>query len=284
MAERPAVKTPTVTRPELEAIFKSPALVRAFEALLRDVATVLPDAAEDMSLDVEAAQAAADAAQSTADDAEAAAFNAQASADNAQTSANAAQVDVDALGLVPFIVVAPDPAATEARALAVSAGLTINDSGPGGSITVGLDRDVEILPSDVSDTTGVLVDAVGLLIPLEANSVYAIDGLITFQSAALTTGIALALTLPAGASISGGYQHNVSANMLEGSYNIASGAVKGNTSGVLVINENVPITGRWLITTSATPGDAQLQFRTAVALSSVTLKAGLSVLTSNRLE
>lgn len=280
MADRPAVKTPSVTRPELEAIFRTPSVVRAFEALLRDVAQVLPDAAQQMGADVEAAQAAADAAQSTADDAEAAAFNAQNAADTAQGSANAAQLDVDALSAAPFVVVSADPSAPNARAITPGAGIAITDGGPGGALTVSLDRAIAVLPADVSDTTGVFVDATGLLVAMQANSTYLLEGALTFQSAATTTGMALAITLPAGASIRGSYSHNVSATSIEGSYNIASGAAKGNTSGVLVINEDVPITGRWLITTSATAGNAQVLFRTGVAASAITLKAGSTVVSS----
>lgn len=273
MADRPAVKTPSVTRPELEAIFKTPSVVRAFEALLRDVAQVLPDAAEQMGADVDAAQAAADAAQVTADAAETAASSAQA-------SANAAQTDVDALSDAPFVVAAADPAAPNAREIAPGAGIAITDGGPGGALTVSLDRAVATLPADVTDSTGVFIDATGLSIALLANSTYLLESALTFQSAATTTGMALAITLPAGATIRGSYSHNVSATAIEGSYNIASGTVKGDTSGVLVINEDVPITGRWLITTAATAGNAQMQIRTGVAASAITLKAGSTVIST----
>jgi hypothetical protein len=45
----------------------------------------------------------------------------------------------------------------------------------------------------------------------------------------------------------------------------------------------VPISGRWVVKTAAAAGVAQLQFRSEVAASAVTLKAGLSALTAQRL-
>jgi hypothetical protein len=135
----------------------------------------------------------------------------------------------------------------------------------------------------VSDATGAFVNATGLSLALAANATYLVDGLLAFQSAAITTGLALTFALPAGASIVGGYSHNTTATALEGSYNNAAGAVGGNTSAAAVAAANLPSSGRWMIATSATPGAAQLQFRTEVAASSVTLKAGLSALIATRL-
>lgn len=227
---------------------------------------------------------AAVAAQQTADQAVQDAAVAQSAADAAQVTADAAQADVDLVEAVPFVLAAPSAVVPQARVLAVDPlALTATDAGPGGAMTLASADRIAILPGDVTESAGTLADATGLLLALVANATYIVDGIVTFQSAALTTGIALAFTLPAGAAISGRYAHNISATGIEGSYNIASGAVKGNTTAVLVANENVPITGRWLITTAATPGNAQLQFRTEVPASGVTLKAGVSALVARRI-
>jgi hypothetical protein len=150
---------------------------------------------------------------------------------------------------------------------------------------VTLDRSdlISVLGADVTDSTGAFVNATGLALTFAANATYLVDGLLAFQSAATTTGLALTSTLPAGASIAGGYSHNTTASAIEGSYNNATGAVGGNTSAAAVAAANLPITGRWLISVGATPGAAQLQFRTEVAASAVTLKAALSALIATRL-
>lgn len=213
-----------------------------------------------------------------------AAADAQTAADAAQDTADDALAGVDALGLIPYITLSATATVPNERALAVNPlHLTLADGGPGAAVTLGSADLVAILPGDVAEAAGALADATGLALALAANATYLVDGLLTFQAAAVTTGMALAFTLPAGASISGGYSHNVSASGIEGSYNIASGAVKGNTSAVLVGAENVPASGRWVIKTAATAGNAQLQFRTEVAASAVTLKADLSVLVARRL-
>lgn len=259
---------PQLTRDQLMRVFITEANARAYEELQRSLANA-PEALT---------QAAEDAAQALLD-----AAAAMAAAVVAQTSANAAQANVDAVEAVAFVTVGPSGATPNERALAVGQGLQLVDGGAGGNVTIGTTELIAVLPSDVSDVTGVFSDASGLALALAANTTYLVDGLLTFQSAAVTTGLALGFTLPAGAAISGMYQHNTTATALEGSYNIAAGAVKGNTSGVLVATENVPIQGRWLIKTGATAGNGQLQFRTEVAASSVTMKAGLSVLVARRI-
>jgi hypothetical protein len=129
----------------------------------------------------------------------------------------------------------------------------------------------------------VFVNATGLALTLVANATYLVDGMLAFQSTAITTGLALTFTLPAGASLVGSYSHNTTATAIEGSYNNAGGAVGGNTSASAIAAANLPITGRWIIAVGATPGVAQLQFRTEVAASAVTLKAALSALIAARL-
>lgn len=280
---RPAVRSQQLTRDKLAEFLKSHELIKAFENLSYDVSQTLPDAAAVDSEAIEAAQLTADAAVIGAAAAQADADAAQLTADNALTQAGAAQANVDLLEAAPFVMIGSDPTAPNERTLAVGLGLTLTDNGAGSTAVLDRSDLLSLLPGDVSDSTAAFVDATGLALSLAANATYLVDGLLTFQAAATTTGLALGFTLPAGASISGLYRHNTSAVASEGSYNIAAGAVKGNTTGVLVLTENVPIEGRWLIKTAGTAGVAQLQFRSEVAASAVTLKAGLSVLIAQRI-
>lgn len=270
MATKPPVKTQSVGRSKLASVFKDHETLKAFENLTSDVSTVLPDAVMVNEEAIEAAQATAN--------------QAKAEAEAAQTAAVAAQASADALKALPYLTVTPSADAPNSRVLAVDPlAFKAVDGGAGAALTL-LSADLlTVLPADVADATGVLVDATGLVLDLVEASTYIVEAALTFQSAALTTGIALAFTLPAGATISGGFSHNKTATTTEGSYNIADGAVKGATTGVMVINENVPITGRWVIKTDADAGPAQLQFKTGVAASAVTLKAGLSLLTARRI-
>lgn len=273
---RPAVRSQQLTRDKLAEFLKSHELIKAFENLSYDVSQTLPDAA---ALDSEIAED----ALATADQAVLDAALAQASANSAIAQAAAAQANVDLLEAAPFVVISNDPTTLNERALTVGPGLSLTDNGPGSTVEIDSSDLISLLLGDVSDSSAAFVDATGLALSLEENAVYLVEGLLTFQSAATTTGIALGFTLPAGASISGLYRHNTTAIASEGSYNIASGAVKGNTTGVLVLTENVPIDGRWIISTAGTAGTAQLQFRSEVAASAVTLKAGLSVLIAKRI-
>lgn len=251
-----------ITRDKLQRILKDHELVVAFENLLSQASGVTPE-------QIATAQAAADAAQATATAAAAAAASAQA--------------DANALKLPSYVAISASTTLTNERVLAVGLGLSIADAGAGASVTLDRSDLVSVLGADVSDATGAFVNATGLALNLVANATYLVDGLLAFQSAAVTTGLALTFTLPAGASIVGSYSHNTTATAIEGSYNNAAGAVGGNTSTAAIAAANLPITGRWMVATGVTPGVAQLQFRTEVAASAVTLKAALSALIATRL-
>jgi hypothetical protein len=270
VADRPPVTTPRlITRDKLKSVLKLHELVVAVESLLADVSGVLPDATGDAAAQADLALANAAAAQ--------------AAANSAAAAATAAQADANSLKLPSYVVLGASTLLANERVLAVGPGLSIVDSGAGAAVTLDRSSIVSVLGGDVSDATGAFVNATGLALALAANTTYLVDGLLAFQSAAVTTGLALTFTLPAGASIVGGYSHNTTATAIEGSYNNVAGAVGGNTSAAAVAAANLPIIGRWLIAVGATPGSAQLQFRTEVAASAVTLKAALSALIATRL-
>lgn len=198
-----------------------------------------------------------------------------ATADAASATANAVNAKVQAGG---FILAFPDGDLSNARAIAPGSGITMQDTGAGGVFTIGIAQTIAILAADTFDITAVFVNAGNLSAVLAANSTYLVEASLAFQSAALTTGMALGFTLPAGASITGGYSHQATATGSQSAYNTASGTVNSNTSAVPVINANLPLTGRWVIATGANAGVAQLQYRSGVAASAITLKAALSAL------
>lgn len=133
------------------------------------------------------------------------------------------------------------------------------------------------LAADVANSTVTLASVTGLSFTAFANTTYLVELIGAFQSAAATTGIALALDIPSG-SVSGLLLHPTSATGLGGTEQIADAATTGATGGVRVANTNVAVTARWIIAIGATGGTVQLQFRSEVAGSAVTVKAGLTAL------
>jgi len=261
-------RTRLTNRDAIAKVFKTPEMIKAFEALQEDALNG-SQGVEDAQLTADQALANAAAAQTTATAADSAAAGAQATA--------------NALALPSYIVLAASAALSNERVLTPSSDFVLTDGGPGAAAALALNSQTVVLGADFTESAGAFANVTGMLATLAANATYLVDGLLTFQSAATTTGLALTFTLPAGAAISGGYSHSTTATALEGSYNNASGAVGGNTSAAAAAATNLPITGRWILKTSATAGNAQLQLRTEVAASAVTLKADLSVLIVRRI-
>lgn len=134
-----------------------------------------------------------------------------------------------------------------------------------------------ILAADVANSTVTLAPVTGLSFTTAANSSYLVEVIGTFQSAASTTGIALALDIPSG-SVSGHGFHLISTNGVNGFDQIADNAVIGTTSGTRAPSVNIPISARFIVAIGATGGSVQLQFRSEIAASAVTLKAGLTAM------
>ena len=133
------------------------------------------------------------------------------------------------------------------------------------------------LAADVSNSTVTIANVTGLSFNALANTTYVVDVVGTFQSAAATTGIALALAIPSG-SVSGQAWHPISATTLNSVEQIATGATTGATTGVRAAATNVPITASFIVAIGATGGAVQLQFRSEIAASAVTMKAGLTAM------
>lgn len=230
----------------------------------------------DIPTELAALEVAVTAAAGAATAASIAAAAANAAAAAAQTTADAAAVK---LAGDTFLTTAAEASLPTSRHIVISGpGLQAVDGGAGGAYTFSLTDQNVILANDTADATAAFVNAVGLLGVLAPNSTYLVEAALTFQSAAITTGLALTFTLPAGATITGAYDHPLTLNTFTGSYNNAAGAVGANTTDVPAAATNLPIRGRWIIKTAGTAGNAQLQLRTEVAASAITLKKDLSVL------
>ena len=69
-----------------------------------------------------------------------------------------------------------------------------------------------------------------------------------------------------------------SATTLGSTEQIADNATTGATSAVRAANTNIPVTASFIVAVSATGGTVQLQFRSEVAGSAVTMKANLTAM------
>lgn len=133
------------------------------------------------------------------------------------------------------------------------------------------------LGADVANSTTTLAAVTGLSFAATVNTSYLVEVAGTFQSAATTTGIALALDIPSG-SVSGLSWHSTSGTAMGCSEQIADNASTGVTSGVRAANTNIPFVARFIIAIGATGGTVQLLFRSEVAGSAVTIKANLTAM------
>jgi hypothetical protein len=133
------------------------------------------------------------------------------------------------------------------------------------------------LAADVANSTVTPAAATGLSFAAAANTMYLVEVIGTFQSAATTTGIALALDIPSG-SVAGITVHQSNTATLTGAEQIADGITAGATTGVRAAATNVPIRANFIVSVGATAGQVQLLFRSEVAASAVTLKAGLTAM------
>lgn len=133
------------------------------------------------------------------------------------------------------------------------------------------------LAADVVNSTTALAAVTGLSFAAAANTTNLVEVVGSFQSAATTTGIALALDIPSG-SVSGQIMHPSSATALTGTEQIADAATTGATTGVRAATTNVPILATFIVAVGGTGGAVQLMFRSEVAASAVTMKATLTAM------
>ncbi len=148
---------------------------------------------------------------------------------------------------------------------------------------------VATMTATQQSTSTALANITQLVLPVEANSIYEIDAFITFQSAATTTGLGLGVLTPA-----------LSINLIEIVIPVTSTAAASqlrtifpnaavatnNTSivgtGVTAINSNHTARISGLIKTNSNNGNCQLQFRSEISASAVTLQIG-SIMTLKKI-
>lgn len=132
------------------------------------------------------------------------------------------------------------------------------------------------LAGDVANSTTTLAAVTGLSFAATADTTYLVELVGTFQAAASTTGIAVALDIPSG-SVSGLNVH-MTGSTFGGTEQVADNTTIGVSSAVRASNVNVPILASFIVAVGATGGTVQLQFRSEVAASAVTMKAGLTAM------
>jgi hypothetical protein len=133
------------------------------------------------------------------------------------------------------------------------------------------------LAADVANSTVTLAPVTGLSFAAAANTSYLVEVVGAFTSAATTTGIALALDIPSG-SVVGQMIANISATALGSTEQIADNATTGATTSVRAAATNTPVTASFIVAIGATGGTVQLQFRSEIAGSAVTMKANLTAM------
>ena len=134
------------------------------------------------------------------------------------------------------------------------------------------------LAADNTVGTTAFANVTGLSFAGLANETYLVELYGAYQTVATTTGIALALDIPAGAEIIGLDVVATTATSLGGTEQIADAATTGATTGVRAANTNTPITFAAVVKMGATAGTIQMMQRSEIAASNTVLKAGLTIM------
>lgn len=134
-----------------------------------------------------------------------------------------------------------------------------------------------VLASDNTVSTTALADVTGMSFTADASSTYIVELIGTFQTAATTTGIGLALNIPSG-GVMGQVFTPTSSTAVLNVLQIANNAVLAPSTGVAAANTNYPITAKWLVKIDSTGGTVQLRQRSEVAASNSVLKAGTATI------
>lgn len=164
-------------------------------------------------------------------------------------------------------------------ALIVAAGGSYNDTA--GSIGLPATADPWLwlkLGADSVVGTTAFANVSGMVFSADANSTYTVRVIGAYQAAATTTGIALALDIPAGAEIIGFNQVMTSATAMAGTEQIADATTTGATTGVRAAATNTPIIYEAIVRINATAGNVQLTQRSEIAASNTTLKANITAM------
>jgi hypothetical protein len=137
------------------------------------------------------------------------------------------------------------------------------------------------LGADVTNSTVTLANVTGLALSVAANTTYAIDARVMFQSAVANTGIRLTQTVPSGATVVSQWSTPISltASTVANQRAADTGAA---TASIDTPNANTLATAAMLVMTGATAGSLQIRFASEMAGNSVVVKAG-SALVAHRI-
>jgi hypothetical protein len=130
------------------------------------------------------------------------------------------------------------------------------------------------LASDNIVSTTALADVTGMSFEAVANATYEVEVFGAFQTAATTTGMKLAFSIPSG-TITGMALLSSTNTAPQHSIQRASDAAIAPTTGVPTLNADLPVFGKYLIAIGSTGGTVQLRQGSEVASSNTTLVAGL---------
>ncbi len=133
----------------------------------------------------------------------------------------------------------------------------------------------KVLAADYTNSTTTLSTLTGMTFDAEASANYEVEIFGEIQSAATTTGIGFALTVPTGSTVSGQWAHPAATTQTTTTgWQNASATVGAKTSGVPAATTSYPVWGKFHVVTSTTTGTVTLQGASEVASSQITVKAG----------
>lgn len=133
------------------------------------------------------------------------------------------------------------------------------------------------LQADVVNSTTNLAPVTGLSFIAAPDRSYIVEVFGAFQSAAATTGLAMALDIPSGTVL--GHMTTVTTGTTVGVVEqIADNSTTNVTPATRVANQDTPLFARFHVVCGPAGGPVQLQFRSEVAASAITIRGGLTLL------
>jgi hypothetical protein len=162
------------------------------------------------------------------------------------------------------------------------------DTGPAGPPGVdgaggggGLTAQTAVMTGTQAFSTTTFANVTELALAMEANAVYQVDCFVTFQSAATTTGAGIGFTSPTGCRVMAEIVVPITSTAVASQLrtifpNAATAANTGSVlaTGVTAINSNHTARISGIVRNGATAGNFQIQARSEVAASAVTLQIG----------
>lgn len=153
----------------------------------------------------------------------------------------------------------------------------IDQSGGGGGLTA----QTAVMTATQANSTTTVANVTQLALPMVANGIYQVDCFVTFQSAATTTGLGLYFTSPTGCRCMCEMVVPITSTAVASQLRVIypnaltatnTGLVIG--TGVTAINSNHTARISGIIRNGANAGNFQIQFRSEIANSAITLQIG----------